>query len=114
MYRLAISLNSSYPHCVESASDIHRALSVAGTKQAETSVEQDTSLNDVKFDGNLEYVHQYGGNESKPSCQEASGASVETISPLGLQVTWFTTIFLNVGQMIGTGVFSTSKLYFRI
>ena len=64
---------------------------------------------DVKVDGPLEFVHEYGGNHSKPSYQEASGAPVESISPLGLQVTWFTTIFLNIGQMIGTGVFSTRE-----
>ncbi|TVY73502.1 High-affinity methionine permease [Lachnellula suecica] len=62
---------------------------------------------DIKVDGALEYVHEYGNNDSKPSYQEASGAPVENISPLGIQVTWFTTIFLNIGQMIGTGVFST-------
>ncbi|KAH8819833.1 amino acid transporter-like protein [Xylogone sp. PMI_703] len=62
---------------------------------------------DVKVTGSLEFVQEFGGNESKPSYQEASGAPVETVSPLGLQVTWFTTIFLNIGQMIGTGVFST-------
>jgi hypothetical protein len=64
-------------------------------------------VNDVKIDGSLEFVHDYGGNESKPSYQEASGVPVENISPLGLQVNWFTTIFLNIGQMIGTGFFST-------
>jgi hypothetical protein len=62
---------------------------------------------DVKVDGSLEFVQEHGGNNSKPSYQEASGAPVENISPLGLEVTWFTTIFLNIGQMIGTGVFST-------
>ena len=66
-------------------------------------------LRTSKFDGSLEFVHEYGGNESKPSYQEASGAPVETISSLGLQVTWFSTILLNIGQMIGTGVFSTRK-----
>lgn len=65
---------------------------------------------EVKTDGSLEFVYEYAGNESKPSYQEASGAPVENVSPLGLQVAWFTTIFLNIGQMIGTGVFSTRKL----
>ncbi|RFU25893.1 hypothetical protein B7463_g10429, partial [Scytalidium lignicola] len=64
-------------------------------------------FDDVKVDGSLEFIQEVGGNDSKPSYQEASGAPVENISPLGLQVTWFTTIFLNIGQMIGTGVFST-------
>lgn len=77
------------------------------SKEAQVALSSDTSFNDVKIDGSLEFVYECGGNESKPSYQEASGAPVENISPLGLQVNWFTTIFLNIGQMIGTGVFST-------
>ena len=57
--------------------------------------------------GNLEFTAEYGGNGSVPSYQETSGAPVEHNSPLGYNVGWFTIIFLNVGQMIGTGVFST-------
>lgn len=70
----------------------------------------DNNSSEVKIDGSLEFVHEYGGNNSKPSYQEASGAPVENVSPLGLEVGWFTTIFLNIGQMIGTGVFSTRML----
>jgi len=80
-----------------------------GSKEADGNLFSDSGSSDVKIDGSLEFVHEYGGNQSKPSYQEASGAPVETISPLGLQVTWFTTIFLNIGQMIGTGVFSTRE-----
>ncbi|TAQ85963.1 hypothetical protein B7494_g5719 [Chlorociboria aeruginascens] len=65
------------------------------------------NVESVKVAGDLAFVHEFGGNGSKPSYQEASGAPVENISPLGLEVTPFTTIFLNIGQMIGTGVFST-------
>lgn len=82
-------------------------MSESRSKEAQVFVSADTGSNAVKFDGSLEFVHEYGGNDSKPSYQEASGAPVESVSPLGLQVTWFTTIFLNIGQMIGTGVFST-------
>ncbi|KAF1955073.1 amino acid transporter [Byssothecium circinans] len=39
--------------------------------------------------------------------QDANGAPVEQISPLGYHVGWFGILFLNVSQMIGTGVFST-------
>jgi hypothetical protein len=78
-----------------------------GSKEATAGVSSDNDSLEVKFDGSLEFIHELGGNDSKPSYQEASGAPVENISPLGLQVTWFTTIFLNIGQMIGTGVFST-------
>ncbi|KAK0102081.1 hypothetical protein ONS96_006045 [Cadophora gregata f. sp. sojae] len=59
-------------------------------------------------DGDLEFTREAGaGNDSQPSYQEASGAPVEKESPLGYDVNWFTIIFLNIGQMIGTGVFST-------
>lgn len=59
--------------------------------------------------GSLEYVAQQGENGSVPTYQEASGAPVEIRSPLGYRVEWFTIIFLNIGQMVGTGVFSTRE-----
>lgn len=65
------------------------------------------SVESVVRDGNLEYTKETAGNESQPSYQEASGAPVEKESPLGYEINWFTVIFLNIGQMIGTGVFST-------
>ncbi|KAI9151662.1 High-affinity methionine permease [Paramyrothecium foliicola] len=58
-------------------------------------------------DGDLAYTLAKAGNGSKPSYQEAVGAPVESQSPLGYQVSWITVIFLNVNQMIGTGIFST-------
>ncbi|PVH93935.1 amino acid transporter [Periconia macrospinosa] len=39
--------------------------------------------------------------------QDGNGAPVETVSPLGYHVGWFGILFLNVSQMVGTGVFST-------
>ncbi|KAL1586007.1 hypothetical protein WHR41_04735 [Cladosporium halotolerans] len=57
--------------------------------------------------GKLEFVAEQGENGSKTTYQEASGAPVEAHSPLGTRVQWFTIVFLNLGQMIGTGVFST-------
>jgi hypothetical protein len=59
--------------------------------------------------GSLDYVAQQGENGSVPTYQEASGAPVEVRSPMGYQVQWYTIIFLNIGQMVGTGVFSTRK-----
>ncbi|KAK6608723.1 high-affinity methionine permease [Botrytis cinerea] len=76
-------------------------------KDSEIVINRHTGEAEVRELGALEFVHEYGDNGSKPTYQEASGAPVENESPLGLQVTWFTTIFLNIGQMIGTGVFST-------
>ncbi|KAH8890353.1 amino acid transporter [Thozetella sp. PMI_491] len=58
-------------------------------------------------DGSLQYTREKGGNDSLPSYQEASGAPVETKSPLGYDVGAVTIIFLNVSKMIGTGVYST-------
>jgi hypothetical protein len=61
--------------------------------------------------GSLEYVAEQGENGGKPTYQEASGAPVEAHSPLPAQIQWYTIIFLNLGQMIGTGVFSTRTSY---
>jgi hypothetical protein len=79
----------------------------------EPQVTESGHTSNVKYDGSLEFVHEYGGNFSNPSYQEASGAPVESVSPLGLEVTSVTTVFLNIGQMIGTGVFSTRQ-YFHV
>ena len=70
------------------------------------------TVHGVLRNGDLAYTAEYGGNGSDPSYQETSGAPVERDSPLGYHVGWFTIIFLNVGQMIGTGVFST-RTYFQ-
>ena len=62
-------------------------------------------------DGSLKYTREKGGNDSLPSYQEASGAPVESHSPLGYSVGPITIIFLNVSKMIGTGVYSTRELH---
>lgn len=59
--------------------------------------------------GSLDYVAHQGGNGGETTYQEASGAPLEEQSPLGYRVNWLAIIFLNVNQMIGTGVFSTRK-----
>jgi len=41
--------------------------------------------------------------------QDGNGAPVEQISPLGYHVGWAGILFLNVSQMVGTGVFSTRE-----
>jgi hypothetical protein len=45
-----------------------------------------------------------------PVYHDAKGAPVETVSPLGYHVGWAGILFLNVSQMVGTGVFSTREL----
>lgn len=64
---------------------------------------------DVIHDGDLAFTKVKGGNGSSPAYQEAVGAPVEADSSLGYQVGWASIIFLNVNQMIGTGIFSTRK-----
>ncbi|KAK0122744.1 hypothetical protein ONS96_009779 [Cadophora gregata f. sp. sojae] len=76
-------------------------------KVATVHVPESTSTENVIHEGSLNYTQEKGGNDSLPSYQEASGAPVERESPLGYEVSWFTVILLNVGQMVGTGVFST-------
>jgi len=52
--------------------------------------------------------------ESIPSYEEAAvniGAPVEVISPLGYHVGAISVMFLNVGTMIGTGIFSTREYH---
>jgi len=73
------------------------------TKESVESVPQDESSDN----DSLRYTHEIGGNTSKATYQEASGAPVEVNSPLGYSVGWVTVIFLNLSKMIGTGVFST-------
>lgn len=42
--------------------------------------------------------------------QDGNGAPVEQVSPLGYHVGWVGILFLNISQMIGTGIFSTREL----
>ena len=74
-----------------------------------TATSVDTSPGAVLTDGSLEFTAAQGGNGSLPSYQEASGAPVETSSPLGYFVGPATVVFLNISMMVGTGVFSTRE-----
>jgi hypothetical protein len=62
----------------------------------------------------LGFVQEEGEGEAEPSYQEAAGAPVEHVSPLGLEVTWFTTVFLNVGEMIGARIYSTRSFHLHV
>ena len=61
---------------------------------------------DIKY-GSLEFIGEQAGNGAETTYQEATGAPIEARNPLGYEVSTATIIFLNFGQMIGTGVFST-------
>jgi hypothetical protein len=61
----------------------------------------------IIHDGDLAFQRVKGGNNSGATYQEAVGAPVESQSPLGYHVGWAGIMFLNINQMIGTGIFST-------
>jgi len=84
------------------SSDSTRHANTTATEEATASDSEGTILRD----GDLAFVREKAGNDSGPSYQEAVGAPVESSSPLGYNVGWVTVIFLNVNQMIGTGIFS--------
>src|ERR1700712_3831638 len=77
------------------------------------SVPDYSSDRSVLTDGSLKFTAEEGGNSSKLTYQEASGAPVERKSPLGYSVGWVTIIFLNLSKMVGTGIFSTRNLHSR-
>lgn len=64
-----------------------------------------------------QHIGEAGGNDAPSAYQDASGAPVETSSPLGYSVGPVTILFLNISMMIGTGIFSTRLLrpcYIRV
>ncbi|CAD6579529.1 MAG: hypothetical protein ASARMPRED_009173 [Alectoria sarmentosa] len=84
-----------------------RGLSRKAPEVEVTSTSVDAAPGAVLTEGSLEFIVAQGGNGSLPSYQEASGAPVETNSPLGYFVGPITVMFLNISTMIGTGVYST-------
>jgi hypothetical protein len=77
--------------------------------QTDVEISDTSSGPEVIHDGNLAYTRAKAGNGSKAAYQEAVGAPVETDSPLGYEVGWFTVIFVNINMLIGTGIFSLRK-----
>lgn len=55
------------------------------------------------------YTAAEGLNSSITTYQDASGAPVETSSPLGYSVGFMAAFCLNINQMVGTGIFSTRE-----
>ena len=68
--------------------------------------------NDTLQDGAANYTVTVGMNSSKATYQDATGAPVETDSPLGYSVNLWVTLALNINQMVGTGIFSTRKCFY--
>lgn len=86
-----------------------RRLSGKAPKAEVTTTSIDAAPEAIFREGSLEFTVARGGNSSLPSYQEASGAPVETTSPLGYFVGPVTVVFLNISAMIGTGVYSTRE-----
>jgi hypothetical protein len=86
---------------------------VSGLFNRKASREADASAHTADegevSDGSLQYVVEKSGNTDEVTYQEASGAPVESDSPLGYSVGAITVIFLNLSKMIGTGIYSTRK-----
>ncbi|KAL4926214.1 amino acid permease-domain-containing protein [Aspergillus undulatus] len=58
-------------------------------------------------EGSVQYIGEKGGNNAPPTYQDASGAPVENVSPLGYSVGPITITLLNITMMIGAGIYST-------
>lgn len=56
-----------------------------------------------------QYISEKGGNDAPPTYQDASGAPIESDSPLGYSVGPATITLLNITMMIGAGIYSTRK-----
>lgn len=88
----------------------HDARQVDGTPPSYDTSNDAASGQILSGKGDLKFTVEQGGNGSMPSYQEVSGAPVETISSLGYAVGPVTIIFMNISQMVGTGVYSTRSL----
>ncbi|CAG8375616.1 unnamed protein product [Penicillium salamii] len=62
-------------------------------------------------DSGITFTAAEGFNSTAVTYQDAAGAPVETNSPLGYSVSFWTSLCLNINQMIGTGIFSTRRSY---
>jgi hypothetical protein len=56
-----------------------------------------------------QFISGKGGNDAPPTYQDASGAPVESNSPLGYSVGPVTITLLNITMMIGAGIYSTRE-----
>lgn len=79
------------------------------TTSSESHSNESTSSGgeEIIQNGSVNYTVAVGMNSTKATYQDASGAPVETDSPLGYSVNFWTSLCLNINQMVGTGIFST-------
>ncbi|KAJ5762841.1 hypothetical protein N7533_001522 [Penicillium manginii] len=74
-------------------------------KTANAATESTAASHESSIGGG--YTAAEGLNSSITTYQDASGAPVETSSPLGYSVGFMAALCLNINQMVGTGIFST-------
>jgi hypothetical protein len=77
-------------------------------KDPNISIQENNSSTTIQ-DGDAKYTAAEGVNCNAVTYQDASGAPVETDSPLGYSVSFWTSFCLNINQMVGTGIFSTRE-----
>jgi hypothetical protein len=78
-------------------------------KTANAATESTAASHESSIGGG--YTAAEGLNSSITTYQDASGAPVETSSPLGYSVGFMAALCLNINQMVGTGIFSTRELH---
>ncbi|CAI7599486.1 unnamed protein product [Penicillium pancosmium] len=61
-----------------------------------------------------QYISERGGNNAPPTYQDASGAPVESQSPLGYSVGPVTITLLNITMMIGAGSIGVSLIWWTL
>lgn len=76
---------------------------------SDSDVEANVQVHDARFITveDVDYVEEKGGNGGGATYQIATGAPIEVYNPLGYRVGFWTALMMNVGQTIGTGIFST-------
>ncbi|KAJ5127473.1 amino acid permease-domain-containing protein [Penicillium atrosanguineum] len=76
-------------------------------KTANVAAQPASESEETIVHGDVKYTAAEGLNSTSVTYQDASGAPVETSSPLGYSVSFLAAMCLNINQMIGTGIFST-------
>lgn len=78
-------------------------------KTANVAAQPASESEETIVHGDVKYTAAEGLNSTSVTFQDASGAPVETSSPLGYSVSYLAAMCLNINQMIGTGIFSTRQ-----
>lgn len=99
--------SSSWPKMIPSPSEEDRE---KGGNVDISTANQDLQ-EEYLLDGDINYTIAEGANSSTATYQDARGAPVETESPLGYSVNQWVSLCLNINQMVGTGIFSTRKMF---